>query len=77
MNEIVKIIAGACLKHHDSGETSVMREARLIIETLSQAGYEVKKIAEQSPKIERGKCMLCGDNADNKNGWICSDCRKN
>lgn len=43
MNEIIKIIENACLKHHDSGETSITREARLIVEALAEAGYEIKR----------------------------------
>lgn len=26
-------------------------------------------------KIVDGECMMCGDKADTKDGWICSDCR--
>lgn len=32
--------------------------------------------SEQSSKIIDGECMLCGDVADTKDGWICGDCRK-
>ena len=32
--------------------------------------------SEQSSKIVDGECMLCGDVADTKDGWICEDCRK-
>ena len=32
--------------------------------------------SEQSSKIIDGECMLCGDVADTKDGWICEDCRK-
>lgn len=41
MEEIVKIIGNTCLKHHDSGEASVNREARLIIQALKEKGYEI------------------------------------
>jgi hypothetical protein len=43
MNEINEIIAFACLKFHDSGETSVNREARLIVEALENNGYTIIK----------------------------------
>jgi len=41
MDNIIKTIEQACLKHHDSGETSVMREAYLIVEALESAGYKI------------------------------------
>jgi hypothetical protein len=50
MNEIIKIIENTCLKHHDSGETSVTREARLIVEALAEAGYEIKENENKSKK---------------------------
>ncbi len=43
MNEINEIIAITCLKFHDSGETSVNREARLIIDALENNGYTITK----------------------------------
>lgn len=39
MKEVIKIIEQTCLSFHDSGETSVTREARLIIEALKKAGF--------------------------------------
>jgi hypothetical protein len=41
--KIVSIIAGACLKHSDSGEGSFNKEARTILMELENAGYEVVK----------------------------------
>jgi len=41
--KIVSIIAGACLKHSDSGECSFNKEARVILMELENAGYEVVK----------------------------------
>lgn len=32
--------------------------------------------SEQSCKIVDGSCMMCGDVADTKDGWVCKDCRK-
>lgn len=43
MDELIKIIAFTCLQHHDSGEASVNREARLIIAALEAKGYNIKK----------------------------------
>ena len=31
---------------------------------------------EKSFKITNGKCMICGNDADIEDGWICKDCRK-
>jgi len=41
--KIVSIIAGACLKHSDSGESSFNKEARVILMELENNGYEVVK----------------------------------
>jgi hypothetical protein len=41
--ELVKIIAGACLKHSDSGESSFNKEARVILMELEEKGYKIKK----------------------------------
>lgn len=41
--KIVSIIAGACLKHSDSGESSFNKEARVILMELENVGYEVVK----------------------------------
>lgn len=41
--KIVSIIAGACLKHSDSGEASFDKEARVILQALEDNGYEVVK----------------------------------
>lgn len=41
--DIVKTIAGACLKHHDSGEGSYNKEARVIINELEKIGYKIIK----------------------------------
>lgn len=41
--KIVSIIAGACLKHSDSGEGSFNKEARVILMELENKGYEVVK----------------------------------
>lgn len=43
MDERQRIIAGACLKHYDSGEASFDKEARRILQALSDNGYEVVK----------------------------------
>jgi hypothetical protein len=44
MNDIIRdIMTGAILKHQDSGETSINREARLINEALIDNGYEIVK----------------------------------
>ena len=40
---LVKIIAGACLKHADSGEGSYNKEARVILMELESSGYEIVK----------------------------------
>ena len=53
MNEIIKIIENACLKHHDSGETSVTREARLIVEALAEAGYGIKESGNKKNRYTR------------------------
>jgi hypothetical protein len=55
MDEIVDIIGSACLKHHDSGETSVNREARVIIKALGDAGYIISK----APVFELAFCPYC------------------
>jgi len=44
MEETVIIIGNTCLKHHDSGEASCNREARLIIQALKENGYEIIKL---------------------------------
>ncbi len=36
---------------------------------------DVMQQSEQSSKIIDGECMICGDVADTKDGWICKDCR--
>lgn len=41
--ELVKIIAGACLKHSDSGEGSFNKEARVILMELEEKGYKIIK----------------------------------
>jgi hypothetical protein len=38
-------------------------------------GPDVTHQSEQSSRIIDGECMICGDIADTKDGWICSDCR--
>ncbi len=43
MKEVIKIIEQTCLKHHDSGESSVTREARLIIQALKDKGFQITK----------------------------------
>ena len=42
-SELVITIAGACLKHEDSGEGSHNKAARVIIDELEKAGFEIKK----------------------------------
>ena len=42
-SELVRTIAGACLKHEDSGEGSHNKAARVIIDELEKAGFEIKK----------------------------------
>ena len=42
-DNIREIIANICLIHKDSGESSVDREARLIIEGLKNKGYKIQK----------------------------------
>jgi hypothetical protein len=41
--KILKIISDVCLKHRDSGESSVNREARLIVDELEKNGYVLVK----------------------------------
>lgn len=41
--DLVKVIASACLKHHDSGESSINREARMILIELEKNGYKIIK----------------------------------
>ena len=41
--ELVKIIAGACLKHYGSGEGTFNKEARVIINELESNGYRIVK----------------------------------
>ena len=36
---------------------------------------DVMQQSKQSFKIIEGECMICGDVADTKDGWICKDCR--
>ena len=53
-------------------------EMEVDLELVSQALriHDVVGRSEQSSKIIDGECMLCGDVADTKDGWICGDCRK-
>lgn len=47
MEEELKIIASACLKHSDSGEQSFNKEARVIVQALKENGYVISKEADQ------------------------------
>lgn len=46
--KIVSVIAGACLKHSDSKESSFNKEARVILAELNKSGYEIVKKNKQS-----------------------------
>jgi hypothetical protein len=59
MEELIKIIGSACLKHHDSGESSCNREARLILQALKDNGYEVVKVISARPAIVKSVCAQC------------------
>jgi hypothetical protein len=48
MEEVLKIIASACLKHSDSGEASFNKEARVILQELENNGYKVVKNIDTS-----------------------------
>ncbi len=52
MDELINIISGTCLKHHDSGEASYIREALLIITTLKFEGYEIRKKDSSDNKVK-------------------------
>ncbi len=41
--ELVTAIASSCLKHHDSGEASCNKEARVILADLEKLGYTIVK----------------------------------
>lgn len=45
-NEIRKVIAQACLKHHDTCETSNDMKARRIMQALTDNGYIISKMAK-------------------------------
>lgn len=45
-DEIMRIIRNVCLIHRDSGEVSVNREARLIVNALNNAGFRIIKDSE-------------------------------
>lgn len=53
MEELIKIIGATCLKHHDSGEASCNREARLILQALADNGYRVVKIIADQPDVTK------------------------
>jgi hypothetical protein len=50
MEELIKIIELTCLKHHDSGESSFSREARLILQALVDNDYQVLKSVGDNSK---------------------------
>ena len=52
MDKLISIISGTCLKHHDSGEASCNREARLIIAALESEGYEIRKKDSSDNKVK-------------------------
>jgi hypothetical protein len=54
---------------NDTNKTSDNAEKELRISNVMQQ-------SEQSSKIIDGECMICGDVADTKDGWICKDCRR-
>jgi hypothetical protein len=60
----------------------ILEKMKLEVITLDEAQkqlcvlFGVIQRSEQSSKIVNGKCMMCGDVADTKDGWICADCRK-
>lgn len=53
MEEIVTIIGNTCLKHHDSGEASINREARLIIQALKEKGYEIIQVKNKTINTDK------------------------
>lgn len=48
IDKIRKIIASACLMHHDTGEASNDMEARRIIVALDEYGFEIVKKTDKS-----------------------------
>ncbi len=83
MDQLIKIISGACLKHHDSGETSVNKEARLILKELENNGYKITK--NTMIEEEYGVCIDCsnpvrisethyGIKGENQYGHVCQRC---
>ena len=60
MEEVKDIIWKVALKHNDSGETSIDRLARLIIEGLDDGGYEVVKKLN-IPVVTQAKRPVCPD----------------
>ena len=58
--KIIKIIANICLTHRDSGEASVNREARLIINGLKEKNFAiVKQVIENDKIIHSDICHKC------------------
>jgi hypothetical protein len=57
-------------------EIVISRQVKLA-KTIMQALriHDVVGQSEQSSKIIDDECMICGDVADTKDGWICADCR--
>lgn len=64
------------VKYLGRGESEIHKEF-LDFETKDDMDKEYKKISngEEFSRIVDGECMMCGDKADTKDGWICSDCR--
>lgn len=78
MEEIVTIIGNTCLKHHDSGEASINREARLIIQALKEKGYEIIQVKNKTNS--HSKCcnaIVVASIGDEGTGcYVCSKCNK-
>jgi chromosomal replication initiation ATPase DnaA len=71
MTKVEKIIAHSLLMYHDTGETSVNREARFVLKMLKKEGFYVKKKFDDSGVIERAVAKVYGIPFEN----ICSNMR--
>ncbi len=58
--EVFKIISETCLKHRDTGESSVFTETRRIIQALDKAGYDI--VANEAK-------------ASTKSDIVCQECK--
>jgi chromosomal replication initiation ATPase DnaA len=52
VEKVITIIAAACMKFHDSGETSCTAEARTVIQALEENNYIISKIDSGPVSIE-------------------------